>query len=87
MLLRGTPLYDSKDKLGLVESHDIASPFIPRVQEGVIPHVVQSASFDYAEWKKMAELAEWLQTHYNCRARPTQAAAAAAASTALYQQP
>lgn len=65
MLLRGTPLYDNKETLGLVESNEIASEYIPRVQSNVIPHVVQSNSFDYTEWKKMAELAERLQREYN----------------------
>jgi radical SAM superfamily enzyme YgiQ (UPF0313 family) len=65
MLLRGTPLHDNKEILGLVESNEIASEYIPRVQSNVIPHVVQSNSFDYNEWKKMAALAERLEREYN----------------------
>lgn len=64
MLLRGTPLYDNKDKLGLKQSHEIVSEFIPRVQD-VIPHVVASQSFDYEEWRRMAALAEKLEMEYN----------------------
>lgn len=67
MLLRGTPLYDNKAEFGLVESTDIASDCIPRVQDNVIPHVVSSNTFTYSDWKKMSMLAEWLEIHYgNC---------------------
>jgi radical SAM superfamily enzyme YgiQ (UPF0313 family) len=64
MILRGTLLYDKKQELGLIESHEIASPAIPRQQE-YIPHVVESRSFSHDDWKAMAEIAEWLETNYN----------------------
>jgi hypothetical protein len=67
MLLRGTPLFENKDALELVESTDIASSLIPRVQDNVIPHVVRSKSFSYDDWKEMAKIAEWLETVYNNR--------------------
>jgi radical SAM superfamily enzyme len=60
MLLRGTPLHENKKVLGLVESNEVASEHIPRIQDGVIPHVIQSKTFDHAGWLKMAELAERL---------------------------
>jgi len=62
MLLRGTPLYDQKHKLGLVESTDVNFNKIPRIQEG-IPHVVSSPSFTFSDWLKMAELAESLENY------------------------
>jgi len=65
MLLRGTPLHDNKEKYDLVESHEVASESIPRVQSNLIPHVVQSRTFDVNEWRKMAELAELLEKQYN----------------------
>ena len=48
MLLRGTPLYEEKDVYGLVESNEIVSEFIPRIQTD-IPHVVSSNTFTYNE--------------------------------------
>ncbi len=71
MLLRGTPLYENKEKLRLVESNEIASEYIPRVQGDVIPHVVQSPSFTYREWREMALIAEKLETEYNADSKPT----------------
>lgn len=65
MLLRGTPLYENKELLSLVESNEVASNDIPRVQDGVIPHVIQSKTFDHADWLKMAELSERLEKEYN----------------------
>lgn len=67
MLLRGTPLYENKHKFKLIESNEIASPLIDRVQDHVIPHVVQSDTFSYADWLKMGELAEWLEREYNVK--------------------
>ena len=64
MILRGTLLYEKKQEFGLIESHEIASASIPRQQDH-IPHVVTSNSFNYDEWKQMAKIAEWLETHYN----------------------
>ncbi|CAG8488064.1 7106_t:CDS:1 [Paraglomus occultum] len=60
MLLRGTPLYDRKSELGLVESYEVASPDIDRLQVD-IPHVVSSPSFTYEEWKEMAAMAACLE--------------------------
>ena len=62
MLLRGTPLYHRKKELGLIESNEMASPEIDRVQTD-IPHVVASPSFSYADWKKMAKIAESLEKY------------------------
>jgi radical SAM superfamily enzyme YgiQ (UPF0313 family) len=61
MLLRGTPLYERKHELGLIESTDLDLN-IDRVQDN-IPHVVQSPSFSYAEWCEMAKLAEELDDY------------------------
>src|SRR3990167_4521622 len=63
MLLRGTPLYHQKKSLGLIESCEIASDKIDRIQID-IPHVVASPSFTYEEWREMADLAASLE-HYN----------------------
>lgn len=63
MLLRGTPLYDDKQKFGLVESFDIQINKIPRIQQG-IPHVIASNTFTFAEWQQMADIAVSLD-HYN----------------------
>ena len=60
MLLRGTTLYDRKSELGLVESYEVASPGIDRLQVD-IPHVVASPSFTYEEWKEMAAMAACLE--------------------------
>lgn len=56
MLLRGTPLYYQKDKLGLVEGTDIAHPLLDRIQK-FIPHVVTTPSMTYADWMTMANIA------------------------------
>ncbi|CAG8661282.1 19729_t:CDS:2 [Cetraspora pellucida] len=60
MLLRGTPLHKRKAELGLVESYEVASPTIDRIQTN-IPHVVASPSFTYEEWKEMSKIAESLE--------------------------
>lgn len=65
MLLRGTQLYDQKNKLGLKESTDVTFPGIPRAQKD-IPHVVSSPSFSFEDWLKMGEMAEALE-EYNTR--------------------
>ena len=62
MLLRGTPLHDRKIELGLIESTEMASLGIDRVQVD-IPHVVSSPSFTYADWKTMAERAASLEEY------------------------
>jgi len=67
MLLRGTPLYEHKEMYGLIESNEIASDCIPRIQNDIIPHVVQSDTFSYSDWKQMAVLAEKLETEYNIK--------------------
>ena len=64
MLLRGTPLYHQKTQLGLIESNEIASLEIYRLQED-IPHVVSSPSFTYNDWKEMAIIAEVLEKENN----------------------
>jgi hypothetical protein len=58
MLLRGTPLYEAKERLGLVESSDIVATFAgrERLLEG-IPHVIASPSFTMHDWFKMGDLA------------------------------
>ena len=62
MLLRGTPLYDRREELGLVES-DAETPIADRssqrrrILEG-IPHVVSSPSFSKSDWFAMAKLAK-----------------------------
>lgn len=61
MLLRGTPLYEKKKELGLIESTDVDLQ-INRVQEK-IPHVVSSPSFTYADWCEMAKIAESLDQY------------------------
>ena len=66
MLLRGTPLYDAKAQLQLIESSDLDLK-IDRVQEN-IPHVIASPTFTYEDWCTMAEIAESLD-EYNQRAR------------------
>lgn len=65
MLLRGTPLYFNKDKLGLIESSDINIPNLPRQQDG-IPHVISSKSFTFDEWQEMAAIATSLD-QYNSK--------------------
>jgi len=64
MLLRGTELYHRKKELGLIESYEIADEGIDRLQES-IPHVVESPSFSYSDWKEMAKIAAWLENKYN----------------------
>ena len=63
MLLRGTPLYENKRQLRMVESSDIQIDEIPRIQQG-IPHVVASDTFTFSEWQRMAAIASSLD-HYN----------------------
>lgn len=60
MLLRGTPLYYQKNKLGLVEGTDIAHPLLDRIQK-FIPHVVSTPSMTYGDWMIMAGIAASLQ--------------------------
>jgi len=59
MLLRGTPLYDQKKELGLIESTDVNFVKIPRIQLR-IPHVISSPSFCFSDWLKMVDIAESL---------------------------
>lgn len=65
MLLRGTPLYEEKSSLGLIESSDIHVPEVERLYDG-IPHVVASPSFSIEDWQKMSELSTRLAI-YNKR--------------------
>jgi radical SAM superfamily enzyme YgiQ (UPF0313 family) len=60
MLLRGTPLYEQKQQLQLIESSDVHFDQIPRVQQD-IPHVISSPSFSFQDWVKMGEIAEGLE--------------------------
>lgn len=68
MLLRGTPLYERRAELGLVESEEIASASIDRIQDG-IPHVVSSPSFTYEDWKTMAKMADALAEYNDGRTK------------------
>lgn len=68
MLLRGTPLFDYKRAMGLIESTDINIPKIPRIQSG-IPHVVASNTFSFVEWQEMAEMAASLEEYNQKMAR------------------
>lgn len=61
MLLRGTPLYDRKAKLGIVESTDV-NVAVNRVQTN-IPHVISSDSFTVEDWQAMAAMAEALDEY------------------------
>jgi hypothetical protein len=59
MLLRGTPLHERKEQLGLTEStqyNDCLSGGA-RQYEG-IPHVVSSPSFSVEDWRTMASMAQ-----------------------------
>ena len=63
MLLRGTPLYERKESLGLIEDSDAKIiDGISRVGEG-ISHVVQSPSFTYKEWRIMSRMAADLERY------------------------
>lgn len=62
MLLRGTPLHDRKNELGLIESSDFHLDEIPRIQRG-IPQVVASRSFSFDEWQQMAQMAAELEEY------------------------
>lgn len=64
MLLRGTPLYDRKNELKLVESSEVDPLNIERVMHD-IPHVISSPTFSYEDWKVMAKIAESLEREYN----------------------
>ena len=57
MLLRGTPLYGDKARFGLVESTEYAFRETEDRQQFDIPHVVESDTFSYADWKEMACIA------------------------------
>jgi radical SAM superfamily enzyme YgiQ (UPF0313 family) len=61
MLLRGTRLYDRKEEFNMVESNEIQFEGSERIVND-IPHVVSSSTFTYAEWRKMAELAQSLNS-------------------------
>ncbi|GAB4222742.1 MAG: hypothetical protein Tsb005_15540 [Gammaproteobacteria bacterium] len=62
MLLRGTPLHDQKQQLGLIESTDNPELAIDRIQQH-IPHVIASPSFSYEDWRQMAKIAESLDSY------------------------
>jgi radical SAM superfamily enzyme YgiQ (UPF0313 family) len=61
MLLRGTPLYEKKNELGLVESTDIELKIDRALKD--IPHVISSPSFTYDDWSEMAKIAESLDVY------------------------
>ena len=63
MLLRGTPLYDRKKELELIESSDLPQLDLNRLMVD-IPHVISSPSFSFEDWKEMARIAESLEQ--NC---------------------
>jgi radical SAM superfamily enzyme YgiQ (UPF0313 family) len=65
MLLRGTPLYEQKEKFNLIESDEGVCDEIDRVQQYGIKHVVSSSTFSYDDWRKMAELAGNLEVVNN----------------------
>ncbi|CAF0792784.1 unnamed protein product [Adineta steineri] len=65
MLLRGTPLYEQKDQLKLIESDEGVCDEIDRIQQYGIKHVVSSPTFSYDDWRKMAELAGYLEIKNN----------------------
>lgn len=67
MLLRGTPLYENKKQLGLVETSDI-NIAVDRMQQN-IPHVISSPSFTVDDWHIMARMAESLDV-YNKSSTP-----------------
>ena len=62
MLLRGTPLYEQKAELGLVEQHSVAHPLLSDIQR-FIPHVVETPHMHRCDWDAMASLA------LDCRSR------------------
>jgi len=57
MLLRGTPLYEQRDKLQLIESDEGVCDEIDRVQQYGIQHVISSPTFSYDDWRQMAQVA------------------------------
>lgn len=61
MLLRGTPLYDNKEKFGLMETSDI-NISVDRAQQN-IPHVIASPSFTPDDWHIMSKMAESLDSY------------------------
>uniref|UniRef100_A0AC35GP69 Radical SAM core domain-containing protein n=1 Tax=Panagrolaimus sp. PS1159 TaxID=55785 RepID=A0AC35GP69_9BILA len=64
MLLRGTELFDNKESLGLIEGFETPQITTIRQQDG-IPHVISSPSFTFEDWRKMAEIADELESNYN----------------------
>lgn len=62
MLLRGTPLYESKLQYRLIESCDDPNVDNGRVYEN-IPHVISSPTFTYDDWLIMASIARELETY------------------------
>ncbi len=62
MLLRGTPLFEMKKTLQMIESDEINLEKINRIQTD-IPHVISSFSFNQDDWKKMADIAQNLEQY------------------------
>uniref|UniRef100_A0AC34RRS4 Radical SAM core domain-containing protein n=1 Tax=Panagrolaimus sp. JU765 TaxID=591449 RepID=A0AC34RRS4_9BILA len=60
MLLRGTELYENKEKFGLVEGFETPQVTTIRQQDG-IPHVIASPSFSTEDWRKMANIADQIE--------------------------
>jgi radical SAM superfamily enzyme YgiQ (UPF0313 family) len=70
MLLRGTPLYEQKQELGLVESDEInlEQTLSKRINNTFgIPHVIKSPTFTEEDWHKMAALAASLDDYNACQ--------------------
>jgi radical SAM superfamily enzyme YgiQ (UPF0313 family) len=64
MILRGTPLFDMKKTLEILESDEINLDAINRIQSD-IPHVISSFSFNYQDWQEMAKIAQDLEEYNN----------------------
>ena len=59
-LYRGTPLYEMKEDLGLIESTE---PHFHLLKDKHIGHVVQSPSFSVSDWYLMAAIARELDDY------------------------
>jgi radical SAM superfamily enzyme YgiQ (UPF0313 family) len=60
MLLRGTPLYDKKHTLQLVEATNVPHPILQDRIQDFIPHVISSPWFTEDDWHRMATMAHLL---------------------------
>lgn len=57
MLLRGTPMWHNRHKMGLITSDEIGVDIAHRVGSG-IPHVISSPTFTTDDWYKMHEISQ-----------------------------